>query len=409
MDKKSNKKIIVQFVCVVLSFALWLYINNVENPVKDSTIRNVPVEIVNSELLKNLDLSLSEDQEYTVDVNISGPSNQIYTITKDDFNLKVDLSQYALKQGENTIPVEVVDYPEGINIKNTKSLAVKVKIESCTKKELDIESMVDINYQSGFSEKSLNIEPSVVSVSGPKSLVDKASKAVIKGKIDNVSQNIEQSYDIVILDDKGNEITGLELNESSAVISVEVVKGKEVPIKASLVGSLKEGLKLQSSELSLSKVTVSGETDEIDKVEFINTSEINLDNINSSQKIQVSLVVPEGITIENGSDKITVTLNIKDLKVINKTIYGVKINYSGMDTSKFKYEMANTCDIVISGTEEEIQDISDNDIFVIASLSEITAEGDYKITWTAKLNTSNNARIVSNTGTILVKVTAASN
>ena len=124
MDKKSNKKIIVQFVCFILSFALWLYINNVENPVKDSTIGSVPVEIVNSESLKNSNLSLLEEEEYTVDVNISGPSNQIYTISKEDFKLKVDLSKYALKQGENIIPVEVVDYPEGINIKNTKSIAV---------------------------------------------------------------------------------------------------------------------------------------------------------------------------------------------------------------------------------------------------------------------------------------------
>ena len=146
MDKKSNKKIIVQLVCVILSFALWLYINNVENPVKESTIKNVPVEFVNVESLTNSNLSLVDDEEYTVDVNISGPSNQIYTITKDDFKLKVDLSQYALKQGENTIPVEVVDYPEGINIKNTKSLAVKVKIEACVEKEINLESMVDVNW-----------------------------------------------------------------------------------------------------------------------------------------------------------------------------------------------------------------------------------------------------------------------
>lgn len=406
MDKKSNKKIIVQFVCFILSFALWLYINNVENPVKDSTIGSVPVEIVNSESLKNSNLSLLEEEEYTVDVNISGPSNQIYTISKEDFKLKVDLSKYALKQGENIIPVEVVDYPEGINIKNNKSLTVKVKIESCTEKEINIESMVDLNYQKGFSKKSLSIEPSSVSVSGPKSLVEKASRAVIKGKIDNVSRNIEQDYDIVILDDKGNEISGLELNEDSALLRVEVVKGKEVPIKASFIGSLKEGLSLESSELSLSKVTISGDTDKIDKVDCINTSEINLDNINSSQKIEASLVVPEGITIQNGSSSITVTLNIKNSKVVNKTIYGVKINFSGMDTTKFEYEIANTCDIVISGTQDEIEKISYNDISVAASLAEITAEGDYNIKWIAKLNTSSNVIIVSSSGTIQVKVTA---
>ena len=79
-----------------------------------------------------------------------------------------------------------------------------------------------------------------------------------------------------------------------------------------------------------------------------------------------------------------------------------------MDTSKFKYEMQNTCDIVISGTEDEIQNITSSNISVTASLEEISAEGDYDITWTAKLNTSNNASIVSNSGKISVKVKAIS-
>ena len=214
--------------------------------------------------------------------------------------------------------------------------------------------------------------------------------------------------DLVILDDKGNEINDLELSESSATLEIEVVKGKEVPIKAAFVGNLKEGLTLQSSELSLSKITISGNTDKIDKVNFINTSEINLDNINASQKIEAQLEIPEGITIQNGSNKVTVTLNIKDSKIVNKTIYGVKINFVGMDTSKFKYEMQNTCDIVISGTEDEIQNITSSNISVTASLEEISAEGDYDITWTAKLNTSNNASIVSNSGKISVKVKAIS-
>lgn len=119
MDQKSSKKrqIIIQLICLVLSFGLWLYISNVENPVTTYSLDKVPVELINETALNNSGLTLSPNQNVYVDLKLEGPRSELYSIKRDQFKVTVDLGDYVLKKGENSVPVEIVDYPDNINIK----------------------------------------------------------------------------------------------------------------------------------------------------------------------------------------------------------------------------------------------------------------------------------------------------
>ena len=59
MDSWKNKqKVIVQLVCILLSLCLWIYVTNIENPIKSYELKNVPVEILNSNSLQDSGLAL---------------------------------------------------------------------------------------------------------------------------------------------------------------------------------------------------------------------------------------------------------------------------------------------------------------------------------------------------------------
>ena len=138
MDKGSAKeRLIIKLVCVLLSFCLWIYVNNVETTVKTYTLKNVPVKLVNVEALKNYGLALSPGQKFEVNLNLEGPSKYIYSVNQNDFTIQADLSEYALKNGENNIPVQIINYPQQVNIKNNVYLIVKVKLETLEKKTFD--------------------------------------------------------------------------------------------------------------------------------------------------------------------------------------------------------------------------------------------------------------------------------
>ena len=76
MDERKNKKIAI-IICILLSFALWLYVVNVENPNHEFKIRDVQVGMLNTEALESRGLVFAPDQELKVDLKIEGPSNKV--------------------------------------------------------------------------------------------------------------------------------------------------------------------------------------------------------------------------------------------------------------------------------------------------------------------------------------------
>lgn len=73
----KEKNLMVKLVCLLLSFGLWIYISNIENPIKQYTITNIPVQIVNLDVLKEDNLTLAPDQNFTISLTIQGTSTNI--------------------------------------------------------------------------------------------------------------------------------------------------------------------------------------------------------------------------------------------------------------------------------------------------------------------------------------------
>lgn len=415
MDKR-NEKVITIIVCVLLSFSLWVYISNVENVNRTIELKNISVTIENESALSESKLVLLPDQVFEVNLRIEGPSKKVYSISKQDFNLKVDLSAYALKSGVNNIPVKIVDYPEGINIKNTGNLTIKVVLENLEEKEVNVTSKINTTFQDGISEVSSEISPQKVTISGASSFIDKVSQVIIDGSESNISRNFSRTFNLKAVDANGDEVDGVEISTKKVTYSMKVKKQKEVPIKVDYQGSLPNGISKEFEELSINNIIISGEVDDVDKIEGIKTEPIYLSNITENKKITLDLVIPEGINVVGNDTSVILTYNVKDNntvpevkddeKQITKTIEGVEINYIDEDTTKYDYDYATkTVNIEIKGTKAELDNITKDQIKVEASVKELTTEGENSVEWNASLiNPINNVSIVNSTGSAVIKI-----
>ena len=415
MDKR-NEKVITIIVCVLLSFSLWVYISNVENVNRTVELKNISVTIENESALSESKLVLLPEQVFEVNLRIEGPSKKVYSISKQDFNLEVDLSAYALKSGVNNIPVKIVDYPEGINIKNTGNLTIKVVLENIDEKEINITSKINTTFQDGISEVSSEISPQKVTISGASSFIDKVSQVIIDGSESNISRNFSRTFNLKAVDANGDEVDGVEISTKKVTYSMKVKKQKEAPIKVDYQGSLPNGISKEFEELSINNIIISGEVDDVDKIESIKTEPIYLSNITENKKITLDLVIPEGINVVGNDTSVILTYNVKnnntvpevtdDEKQITKTIEGVEISYIDEDTAKYNYEyVTKTVNIDIKGTKAELDNITKDQIKVEASVKELTTEGENSVEWNASLiNPVNNVSIVNSTGSAVVKI-----
>ena len=132
---KTKQKIIVQIVSLFISIGLWLYVTNTENPIRTVEVSKVPVQLLNANDLSKQGMALVPNQSIYVDLKVEGYSQDVYKLNKDNFSIKIDLAEYALKLGDNSIPITIVDTPSNVTVKNTSNLVVTVKIEEIIEKD----------------------------------------------------------------------------------------------------------------------------------------------------------------------------------------------------------------------------------------------------------------------------------
>lgn len=411
MDNGNEKRIVVKLVCVILSFILWLYVSNVENPTRTSDIKAVEVTLENTDVLKDSNLCLKPDQKFLVDLKIEGPANDIYVAKKSDFTIKADLSNYSLKKGENNIPVQIVNSPSNLEIKNSGVLTVKVNLEEIIEKDVKISSKVNTTYKHGLTENYINISPKSVKVSGAESAVNSVDSVIIKGELLNIKDDTQESFDLIAVDSEGNEVKGVTLSESKAKLSIGVVGNvKEVSLKVNYEGNLPEGLTLEGVTLSKDTISITGDINRLEEVDSISTETINLSTINESKDVSLGIILPEGIYLSNKNEKITASIKVKNVetkvenKITSKKIEGIVVALNNKQNEKLNYE-AESIFVELEGAKEELDLVTSANIVATASVQDITEAGEYEVLVDVKLeNTGSTIKIKSKTEKIKITV-----
>lgn len=397
MDKIKNQNLMAKIICVLLSFGLWLYITNVENPARSYDIKSIPVELVNIDAVKNSKFAIVDGQKFTVDLKVEGTSSEISKVKPENFKIIADMSNYALKAGENTIPVQIISYPENITIKNTGFLGIKVNLEEIETKEFTIKSNVRISYKNGIHESDRKISPAIVKVTGGKSAVDKVSSAVISGEEKDVSKNIENNYQIKFLDLNGNEVTGIEADVSTAKLSVTVTTGKKVAVNFKTTGQIGEGYELKGYDLEPKYVEISG--DDAENMESIDTEALDISSFTQDTETIVKLNLPKGITVINGDSTLKVKISVKKSDVVTKTL-SCAVNYNNLNQDFIMDSSPEKVNVVLKGIQSNLDKISEKNISVSLDLSNITEEGTYTYKPNAVINDSNGSVTIDNVDSV---------
>lgn len=391
MDNWKNKqKIIVQLVCLLLSLGLWIYVTNIENPIKSYELSRVPVEIKNADSLKDAGLALSPNQEFYVNLKIEGNSQDLFSVDKSDFTISVDLNEFVLKNGENKITVNIENSPSTVKIKNSNGLTITINTEAYSTKEVPVKSKINVISKSSYYVATPIFTPETIIVSGPESLVNKVTKVVAEGEESNAVKTIVKDYIVTPVDENDKEITGVELSQKWAEAIIEINEGKIVPIKINTTGTLPSGLRLKSISSTTTEIGITGPESALSSINEIGTETINLSEIKDSTNIDVALGIPDGILIHNGENSITVSIVVE--KVQTKEFI---IDYSmiGQQEGITVVPDNNKVTITVSGFEDVLNTLTEANFTAELDVSEYIEEGEFSKVPTVNLVGVDNVNI----------------
>lgn len=318
MDKKKNKNktgsIIAKVLCFLISFIIWIYIFISLDPLINTKIYNIPVNVINSLSLKKNGLIVLPDQKFTVNLSVEGKASDIYNLKSENFEIFLDLSLYELEKGENIVRSYARSIPQNISITRPNDLDIKILIDEFVEKRILVDKSIERHNADGFYSFEPIITPEYVVVSGALKFVNEVDKVFVNSKFEDLKQDTYQSLKVKFLDKEGKEINKfLDVYPDVVEMYIMVRAMKNVEVEVPFINNLNETFKLESIDINPKEIKIIGSRDTIANIYKISSESVDLSKIQENSILEVPLKNLNGIeTVDNRK---SVTVKVKVSKI----------------------------------------------------------------------------------------------
>ena len=361
---KYNSKI--KIISLLSAMVLWMYVMAIVDPEETKLFENIPVTITNKNELNERDLVIYPEQDLTTNIYVTGKLSNLKKVTKDDINVYGQINNPL--EGNNEIYLKV-STSQRVNY-DFKNPVMIVTLEKIISEDKSIK--VDITGSGKNNVDNIMLQDNIdkVSVSGPRSLVNKVKRVVGTVKVNGELNDFSQSIKLEPVDANGKVVEGVELEKDSVNVNIILLAQKTVPIILKLSDNSESGVNYTMSQ---NTVTIKGKKDIVDSINDIETQPVKLSEILPGTSKDIYLQVPSGITIE--TKYITIKKNSEENAVAEYTYTAENIeirnNTENIDKSKIKFP--NSINVSIEYLQS-IGSINKDDIKLYIDLNEVSLE-----------------------------------
>lgn len=377
---------ILAFLSAVL---LWLLVVNIDNPITDQTYNNIPVTVVNAEVLANGSSKKTfqiVDDTQTVSVTVRAKRSVLSKIKPDDIVAVADMKELAL---ESQIPIRVTvenhEYREAFSTPGN----LQVKLENEETKKFPIVPKTTGTVRDGYVLGDVIAEPEKVSIRGPKSVIDQIHRVEATVSVSGLSQDSILQSELVLYDQENNEIDqkllATNLGTPGVSINVKLLRTKNIPVTFDISKlEAAKGYEVDGITYEPQKITVCGEKEALESVSEISVpaSALRISGLKEKQEkmVDISKYLPEGIKLaeENaGAVMVTIAVEKDGTKAFDLTMGSIEVNNLAEGLT-MKYEKAEMLEILVRGPRAELEEL-DVDAIVSIDLKSYTTPGTYEV------------------------------
>ena len=377
MRKRILTHLDLKVISLVIAILIWIIVANVDDYKTTKQITGIEIEFVNGSAITEKNKVYEVPEGTTVDVVIKGPRSIVEGLTRDDFKAIADLSKMSIT---NSVMVDVsaissrVD--KEITIANTSN-AVNVEVENKIEKQLPITVKTTSSVAEGYAISTKTATPNLITVEGAESIVSTINEVYVEVDVSKANHDIVAYGEPVFLDFAGEVIDSakFDYDVTSAEVTVQVKKTKELSVKVKTVGEVKDGYTISSIDYQPTSVVVVGEPEDLARVDEVVINDIKVTNCDEDLETSVNLVdyLPSGIVIADDTEEVMIKVKIEEVKEKNIKISNDDINIVGKDDA-YTYSFVNKDGITV--TAKGLKDVLDD--LKVANLIPSIDVTDYK-------------------------------
>lgn len=338
MGKKLTNNWGLKLIAILFALILWFAVINIDDPVVSVTFKNVPVQLVNTEVLTDAGLTyeILDDTTIVDNITVYGPRTVVESLKEDDIVAQADINDITVA---NTVNISVsIDSKNSSKITNIRTSAdcVKLNIEEAKTKQFVISATPTGKLASGYIVGGIELDQNRITISGPTSIVSQVASAKVSVDVTDANSDVVTYGIVQLLDKEGNQIESSLLTKSAEKvhISVDVVPTKYVPVRYEITGKTAGGYTVVNEDVTCSIMTVliAGELEDLRNVDeiFISGDELDVSGESESKEVTISLknYLPEGVILGDKEFDGKATIKIPIEEVVSEVVEIARENIS---------------------------------------------------------------------------------
>lgn len=390
MKKKILNNWQLKLAVLIFAIIFWRLIGEVANPVTTATFRNIPVTMINEEIVTDKGKVYQVvNSETTVTVVVTATTSVLRQISEDDIVAVADFENIILSE-LIPISISITGFQGAYQSATVNPVNVQVSIEDSTSKKFPIVPSAIGTMSSGYALGEMTLETETVTISGPESIIDSISRVEAQVNITDVTSDSTLSAELLCYDEDNLLIdqTLLTLNlesEAEVKVNVSVLDSKSLTIDLETSGEPEDGYQLVSITSEPTEILVAGKQEILDEIDILSIPGSALDITGESGKVDrvvdISQYLPEGIQLyDENNNLIAVTIQIDELgtKSIEIPVLSIVV-YDNPEGLTLSYN--NVTDIMLSFTalDDVLEELDSSDVRLSIDLKSYTEAGEYDV------------------------------
>ena len=329
-----KNKLISAAISILIAFGLWMYVITEVSPGSEWTFYDIPVILEGEAVLKERGLIITNISSTDVDLTLSGNRSDLNELSSSNITLKADMTK-IYEPGVHKIGYDIT-YPGNVpgnafTRMNQYPDNISITVERLIRnKEIPVVIIYQGKAPDGYVVRRADVEldSDKILVSGPASVVEQITQAVISVDLTDQTESISQNYRYTLCNAEGAGVNSeqITVNTEDVHVDLTIHRKKQVNLEVTIVpggGAKEENVNL---EMDVTSIWLSGSDAALEQVgDTINLGTIELEDYESTTRLIFPIPDYEGVTNDSGETEVEVILRFEGLMTREIVIENFKI------------------------------------------------------------------------------------
>lgn len=393
---------VYKLIALIVGVIAWVLLINIYNPVYTDTFENIPITVVNADIVESQNKTYSLDK-ISVDVAVTSSRKDVEKLKAEDITVIADINNVTL--ADSIMLTVNIDKLKDKSVSIVGGNFVHITFDDLISQEFIITPDVTLggSLSDTFTVGDVRLTQDSVSISGPSNLINKIG--VVKASVlVDTPEDYNGVVDLTIYDKNGDLINSDSISYTDKIGVIATLHSfKEVPLNIDVVEvNPIEDYSVWKIKYAQESVRVSGDDIALTNINGVNIhlpldmQSIDIVNNEYLIDVDVSKYIPEDVKLV-GSTSVGVTVTFSTFSVKELNIRPQNIDLRNIPNDVLVVLGTEDVYLSVRGATEDIDNITVNDIKPYIDLSGKSV-GRYSLA----ISCDNNSLGVINSGTISI-------